>query len=142
MALRVRGRSAPALALATVGLFVKMSMAAVIVAELAALSVLDAVRTRRTRPLLALLTVPVVFGTGAGLCVAWLGKPALLASFDARAGVAVYRAYNLGFLREGRLFWHPAGHNLGWYLGSIAGPWCLPASALRSSFWRPEGPCG
>ncbi len=130
VALRIRGRNTAAVALATVALFVKMSMAAVIVAELAGLVVLDALRTRRGRPLLALLAIPIVAATAAGLCIAWLGVPALVASFDVHAGATVYRAYNLGFLREGRVFWHPAGHNLGWYLGSIAGPWCLASIAL------------
>jgi len=130
VALRLRGHSAGAIALATVGLFTKMSMAAVLLAGLAGLIILDALRTRRSRPLTALLLFPVVFGIGAGLCVAWLGAPAFANTFDARSGAAIYKAWNLGFLRTGRGFWHPAGHNLNWYLGSFAGPWCVGGIAL------------
>jgi len=128
--LRLRGHSLGAIALATIGLFTKMSMATVLLGGFAGLIVLDALRTRRIQPLSALLAFPVVFGVGAGLSIAWLGAPAFAGGFDARAGAAIYRAWNLGFLREGRGFWHPAGHNLNWYLGSIAGPWCLGSLVL------------
>jgi hypothetical protein len=130
VALRFRGHSAGAIALATVGLFTKMSMASVLLCGLVGLRILDALRTRRFHPLTALLTFPIVFGIGAALCVAWLGVPAFANTFDARAGAAIYKAWNLGFLREGRGFWHPAGHNLNWYLGSVAGPWCVGSIVL------------
>jgi len=130
LALFLRGHKAGAVALATTALFAKMSMASVLLAGFAALISLDALRARRIRPLKALLAFPVVFGVAAGLCVAWLGVPALANSFDARAGAAIYRAWNLGFLREGRGFWDPAQHNLNWYLGSVAGPWCVGSIVL------------
>jgi hypothetical protein len=130
VALRIRGRNTGALVVASVALFAKMSMPTVILAEFAGLSALDAVRTRTLRPLLPLLVIPTVFLVGAGLSIAWMGVPAFISEFNAPAAAALYRAYDLGFFREGRHFWSPVGHTLGWYTGFVAGPWCVGSMIL------------
>lgn len=130
VALRLRDRRVLAIVVATVVLFVKMSMASVVVAELLALTVVDAVRSRRAQALTPLLAAPVTAALCSVFMIAWLDKRALIGSFDASVGARMYRAYNFGFFREGRLLWDPTGHTIFWYLGGIPGPWLLASGAL------------
>jgi hypothetical protein len=129
-AMRIRGRTFAAIALATAAVFVKISMGTVMVLEFAGLAVLDAIRTRSARPLVALAAVPLVAVAGVGIGASTFGLKSLASGFDPGAGAAVYRAYDLGFFREGRNFWHPAGHTIGWYVGGLAGVWIVASLVL------------
>ncbi len=127
---RIRGERALALGLAACAIFVKISMGTVLLVCFGALAVLDAVRERKARPLASLLAVPCSLTVPFVLCSSVLGSASVLASFDPSSGAKVYRACNLGFLHEGRFFWYPAGHTLGWYLGGLPGPWIVASSVL------------
>jgi hypothetical protein len=129
VALRIRGHHALALTLACCGFFAKISMSSVLLAGLVALVVCDAIRARSSRPLASLVVVPVALAAlfvGSSLA---FGTASVLACLDPRGGANLYKAANLGILREGRNLWHPAGHTLGWYLGGLPGPW-LAASVV------------
>jgi len=129
VALRIRGHHALALTLACCGFFTKISMSSVLLAGLVALVVCDAIRAKSSRPLAPLAVAPValaVLFVGSSLS---FGTASVLACLDPRGGGDLYKAANLGFLREGRNLWHPAGHTLGWYLGGLPGPW-LAASVV------------
>jgi hypothetical protein len=129
VALRIRGHNALAITLACCGFFAKISMSSVVLAGLATLVVCDAVRAKSSRPLTSLVVVPVALTAlfvGSSLA---FGTASVLACLDPRGGADLYKAANLGFLREGRNLWHPAGHTLGWYLGGLPGPW-LAASVV------------
>jgi hypothetical protein len=123
VAMRIRGQSAAAMALASSAILVKVSMGTVMTAELAALIALDALRTRSRRPLMALAATPITLGIGLAASGAAFSVRCLRAILDPAAGAAIYKAVDYGFFREGRYFWHPAGHTIGWYLGGLAGPW-------------------
>lgn len=129
VALRIRGHSALPLILACCGVFTKVSMSSVLIAGFVALVVCDAIRAKSSRPLASLVVVPVAL---AALFVASslaFGTASVLACLDPRAGAILYKVANMGFLKEGRSLWHPAGHTLGWYLGGLPGPW-LAASVV------------
>lgn len=130
VALRLRGHNALAIALVCCGFFAKISMSSVLLAGLAALVVCDAIRARSPRLLTPLVVVPVVLAVvffGSSLA---FGTASVLACLDPRGGANLYKAANLGFLREGRNLWHPAGHSLGWYLGGLPGPWLAASLVL------------
>lgn len=130
VALRIRRRSALAIALACCGFFTKVSMSSVLLVGLVALVVCDALRAKSLRPLSMLAVVPVALGVVfAGASLAF-GAESVLACLDPRGGAGLYKAANLGFLREGKNLWHPAGHTLGWYLGGLPGPWLVASGVL------------
>jgi hypothetical protein len=128
--LRVQGKSTPALALAVVTTFVKISMATVISAELVGLVTLDAIRLRSARPLRPLWAVPAALGAGAAIGALMLGGGAVATTMNPGAGAGVYRAYDMGFLRAGLNMWYPRGHAIGWYVGGVMGPWLFGTAAL------------
>jgi hypothetical protein len=130
VALRIRGHRTAATALASCTLFVKISMGSVLLAGLVVLALLDAIRDRNTRSLWSLLAIPCALALSFFGCSLALGRASVAASFDPRVGAALYRAADLGFLREGRYFWYPAGHTLGWYFGGLAGPWIVGSAVL------------
>jgi len=130
VASRIRGRSALALTLACCGFFAKISMGSVLISGFAALLVCDSIRAKSLQPLVSLIAVPVVLGVlfvGSSL---YFGTASVLACLDPRGGANLYKAANLGFLREGRNLWHPAGHTLGWYVGGLPGPWIAASIVL------------
>ena len=130
VALRIRGHHALPLILACCGFFTKISMSSVLLAGLIALVVCDAIRAKSSRPLASLAVVPVTLTAlfvGSSLT---FGTASVLACLDPRGGGDLYKAANLGFLREGRNLWHPAGHTLGWYLGGLPGPWLAASLVL------------
>jgi len=129
VALRIRGHHALALTLACCGFFAKISMSSVLLLGLAALVVCDAIRSKSSRPLASLVVIPFALAAlfvGSSLA---FGTASVLACLDPRGGADLYKFADLGFLREGRSLWHPAGHTLGWYLGGLPGPW-LAASVV------------
>jgi hypothetical protein len=130
VALRIRGHQTAAVALAVAAIFVKISMPTVLLAALVGLSVFDAVRLRSTRPLLSILAIPVVGAAGVLVCEWFFGAGAFAATSNPALGAAVYRAWDLGFFRAGRNFWYPAGHTVGWYVFSVAGPWLVASVVL------------
>jgi hypothetical protein len=130
VALRIRGNSALALALACCGFFTKISMGSVLLAGLVALVVCDAIRAKSLRPLASLIAAPTAVGAlfiGTSLA---FGSESVITCLDPRLGANLYKQADLGFLREGRNLWHPAGHTLGWYLGGIPGPWLVASVVL------------
>lgn len=130
VASRIRGHHALALTLACCGFFTKISMSSVLIAGLGALTVCDAIRAKSSRPLASLVVVPVTLAAlfvGSSLA---FGTASVLACMDPRAGAILYKVADMGFLKEGRYFWHPAGHTLGWYLGGLAGPWLVGSIVL------------
>jgi len=130
VAMRVRGHRSSALALAVCGIFAKISMGSVLLVGMIALTIFDVIRTRSSRPLVSLLAVPcalVILFVGCSLA---LGSASVIACFDPRLGAGLYQSADFGFLREGRNFWHPAGHTLGWYLGGVPGPWIAASVVL------------
>jgi len=129
VALRIRGHRALPLTLACCGFFAKVSMSSVLIAGFVALAVCDAIRAKSSRPLASLVVVPIVLAAlfvGSSLA---FGTASVLACMDPRVGALNYKVANMGFLKEGRSLWHPAGHTLGWYLGGLPGPW-LAASVV------------
>jgi hypothetical protein len=58
------------------------------------------------------------------------GSSSVLPSLLPSRGMAMYRAMNFGFFRDGINFWHPAGARAGYYLGSPAGIWLLGSFVL------------
>lgn len=129
VAMRVRGRRPAAFVFAICGIFAKLSMGTVLLAGLIALTVFDAIRERSKQPLRSLFAIPATSLVLFVACSLFLGPASVIACFDPRLGAALYTVGDMGFLREGRNFWHPAGHSLGWYLGGMPGPW-LVANAL------------
>lgn len=130
VALRLRGKTTAAVALAAAGTFVKVSMSTVFLAELVGLVALEAVRLRTMRPLKALVAAPVAFVAGALLCRLAFGPGVLSATMDPTAGAAVYKANDYGFLRQGLAIWWPGSHSMNYYLGDVMGPWLLGSIAL------------
>jgi len=130
VAMRIRGHRSAALALVSCGIFAKISMGTVLLAGLIALTAFDAIRERSTRPLRSLLAIPCTVLVLLIACSIALGYASVVACFDPRLGEALYSVGDMGFLREGKNFWHPAGHTLGWYLGGMPGPWLVASTLL------------
>jgi hypothetical protein len=127
------GRTRTALVVVAVGVFVKVSMPTVILAEMCALVALRALRERRLTPLVSLLVAPATLAAVGLSLGALFGFYPLRASEDPFTAGRGYAANNAGFFREGRTLWDPArhvGHALNWYLGSYAGSWILGAVVL------------
>jgi hypothetical protein len=129
MALFAVGKRRGALTLVALSIFVKLSMAVVLLAAMGAIIVGEAIRERRSRPLRDLAgAVAVLLVTPVALGVT-LGFDSLAAVMNPRVGAAVYKASGFGFFGpEGRAFWWQ--HSIGWYLGTLAGIWVVGTLAL------------
>ncbi len=144
---RIRGRTGVALALATMAIFTKAAWLPILVAGLAGLVILDAAASVE-RLLAVLAVVPVTFAAAALLCGLTLGWTALGWTLNPSSGAALYRAYDLGFFREGRSFWaRPRGIPSGgtsarspalWLVGSLV-PAASRVRRRRECSRRPGG---
>jgi hypothetical protein len=123
------GNRRRALALATVAIFVKPSMAYTLGLILLGFMVIDCVRDR-VQPLHAFVTetwpaIVVGIAIFAVLAVTFGLAPVLRSVFP-RQGLAMYRAQGFGFFNAaGRLFRSPPSAPWSYYAANIAGPWIL-----------------
>ena len=123
------GNRRRALALATVALFVKPSMAYFLGFVLVAFIAADCLRSR-AQPLRAFIAetflAALVGGTTGSILVAIFGLAPLVLSVTASQGRSMYRARGYGFFNgAGRLFLAPPGVPWSFYFVNKAGPWIV-----------------
>ena len=130
----LRGRRTRALAMVSVCLFIKPTMAYLYGLLLTLLILRDwgAARpgrvSRLLRPFCPAVAVMAVLAVGLGWAY---GAEPLVASVIPVSGARVYQANGFGFFfGEGCNFWRPPGARLGYYLGTFAGFWIAGTFAL------------
>ena len=132
------GRRSQALALASACLFVKPSMAYLVVASvLVVMTFRDRPRTWRSWARLLVPFFLIVSSLGLSLGV-FFGPKVLLNTLVPLTGRAVYRANGFGFLfGSGRAFWLPERPKVSHYYETFAGAWLVAAIALTVSAFIP-----
>jgi hypothetical protein len=132
LAAQAKGRRSTALALATVCVFVKPSMAYLYGLILISWMIRLRYRERaRLRDLVADLTPAVLTAASIATILALeFGIVPVSLSLLPVGGFRIYAALGFGFFGgRGRLFWDPSGASIAYYATNVAGPW-LAASLL------------